>query len=178
MKLKVINKQHNSKDCLVCGMDNPFSLQTMTYELENGLVVGLTKGTFHHQSYPHRMHGGMITALLDEIIGRAINITEPDTFGVTASLEIKFKKPVPLDEPIKVVGKITRNTSRIFEAEGFIESNTGDILAAAHALYVKQTVEKIAGATFSDEDWFLVKDDKDVEYIDIVNADYFNEKHF
>lgn len=175
MKLKVTRKQNNSKDCVVCGMDNPFSLKTRTYELENGIVCGITNGAFHHQSYPHRMHGGLITALLDEIIGRAINIEEPDTFGVTASLDIKFKKPVPLDEELKVVGKITRNTRMLFEAEGFIESKDGIILATAHALYVKQDVEKISGEKFSDSDWFIIEDEDKVEYIDIANMDYFNK---
>ena len=173
MEFKVTRKQPNSKDCIVCGMSNHSSLKTQTYELENGVVVGITKGENHHQSYPHRMHGGVITALLDEVIGRAINIEEPETFGVTASLEIKFKKPVPLDEQIKIVGKVTRNTSKLFEAEGFIENENGDILATAHALYVKQSVEKISGSAFTEEEWFVIPDE--VETIDIKNVDYFNK---
>ncbi len=176
MELKVVNKQHNSKDCIVCGMGNHSSLKTQTYELENGLVVGITKGENHHQSYPHRMHGGVITALLDEVIGRAINIAEPETFGITASLQIKFRKPVPLDEQIKIVGKVVKNTSLLFQAEGFIESEAGEILAMAHATYVKQSIERIAGEAFTEEDWFILPDN--VKTIDIKNVDYFDRKHF
>ncbi len=176
MKLKVLKKQNNSAECVVCGMSNPMSLKTQTYELENDIIVGITTGANFHQSYPHRMHGGLITALLDEVIGRTINIVEPNAFGVTASIEVQFKKPVPLDEQIKVVGKLTRNTSRLFEAEGFIESESGEILATAHAKYIKQTMSKIAGEEFTEENWFLLKDD--VKYVDIKNVDFFNEKHF
>lgn len=176
MELKVVKKQHNSKDCIVCGMGNHSSLKTQTYEMENGLVVGITKGENHHQSYPHRMHGGVITALLDEVIGRAINIIEPETFGVTASLQIKFKKPVPLNEQIKIVGKVTRNTTLIFQAEGFIENDNGDILAMAAATYAKQSIERIAGEALGEEDWFILPDD--VKSIDVKNVDYFDKKHF
>ena len=176
MKLKVLRKQNNSRECVVCGTHNQASLGASIYEVEGDIVVGLITGKDIHQSYPHRMHGGMATALLDEIVGRAINVYEPETFGVTGALEIKFKKPVPLDEEIKVVGKITRNTSRLFEAEGFIEDKDGNILDIAHATYIKQPVETIAGEEFSDEDWFLIPDD--VEYIEVQNIDFFDKRHF
>lgn len=176
MRLKVLRKQNNSRECVVCGTHNHASLGASIYELEGDIVVGLITGKEIHQSYPHRMHGGIATALLDEIIGRAINVYEPNTFGVTGSLEIKFKKPVPLNEEIKVVGKITRNTSRLFEAEGFIEDSEGNILDIAHATYIKQPVEVIAGEEFTDDDWFLIPDD--IEYIEVHNIDFFDKKHF
>ncbi len=176
MKVRVLKKQHNSNDCAVCGVKNPISLNAQIYELENGMVVGLTTGRECHQSYPNRMHGGIISALLDEIIGRAITILEPETFGVTASLEVKFKKPVPLNEPIKVVGKIIKNTRMFFETEGFVEDQNGNILAIAHATYVKQNVEKISNTTFTNENWFVIKDN--VEFVDIKNTDFFETRHF
>lgn len=176
MELKVIKKQCNSNDCIVCGMQNHASLKASLYEVEGDMIVGLLAGDECHQSYPHRMHGGIISALLDEIIGRAVNIFEPDTFGVTGALEVKFKKPVPLGEEIKVVGKVVRNTSRLFESEGFIEDESGNILAMAHATYIKQPIEVIAGAKLSEQDWYVIPDN--LEYIDVKNVDYFETRHF
>lgn len=174
MKLKVLKKDNNSSECVVCGIHNPLSLNTHFYECEGEVLVGLVTGQDIHQSYPNRMHGGIITALLDETIGRAINVYEPDTFGVTASLEIKFRKPVPLNQEIKVVGKIIKNTSRIFTASGFIEDKDGVILATASATYVKQDINIISKKEFGEEDWFLLPDEK--EFIEIKNSDYFEEK--
>jgi len=114
MKLKVVRKQNNSDMCVVCGQDNPFSLRTVYYAAEGGLMIGLVTGRDEHQSYPNRMHGGMISALLDETIGRAVNTEEPEAFGVTSELNVKFKKPVPLNEEIRIVGKLTRNTRLVF----------------------------------------------------------------
>lgn len=172
MKLKVTKRQNNSRDCIVCGTCNHASLNAKIYEVEGDMVVGLVTGLDHHQSYPNRMHGGIITALLDEVIGRAVNIIEPDTFAVTAQLDIKFKKPVPLGEEIKIVGKVSRNTSRLFEAIGFIEDKDGNILDTAHATYIKQPIKVIAGEELSEEDWFLVPDK--TEYIDVKNVNYFD----
>ena len=174
MKLKVIQKQKNSDMCVVCGLKNGFSLRTMFYAVEGGLMVGLVTGRDEHQSYPNRMHGGMISALLDEVIGRAINTVEPEAFGVTSELKVKFKKPVPLNEEIRVVGKLTRNTRLVFTAEGFIEDQKGTILATASATYVKMNVEQIAGKPLTEEEYGLYPDD--VTEVEVVNVDFFNKE--
>ena len=171
MKLKVIHKQNNSDWCVVCGTKNPLSLGTKFYHVEGDLLVGVVSGRDEHQSYPNRMHGGMISALLDEVVGRSINVVEPEAFGVTTELNVKFKKPVPLNEEIRVVGRLTKNTRLVFQAEGFVEDKDGTILATAKATYVKMTAEKIAGEPLTEEQYFLVPDD--VEEIEVVNWEYF-----
>ena len=171
MQLKVVCKQNNSDMCVVCGTVNPLSLGTRFYHVEGDMIVGLVTGRDEHQSYPNRMHGGMISALLDEVVGRAINVVEPGAFGVTSEINVKFKKPVPLNEEIRVVGKLTKNTRLIFQAAGFVEDASGNILATATATYVKMDAAKIAGAPLTEEQYFLVPDD--VEEIEIANWEYF-----
>ena len=174
MKLKVLKKQNNPAMCVVCGLKNDLSLRTRFYAVEGDLMVGVVAGRDEHQSYPNRMHGGLITALLDEVIGRAVNIPEPDAFGVTSEINVKFKKPVPLNEEIKVVGRLTRNTRLIFTAEGFIEDKDGNILATGKATYVKMSAARIAGKPMGADEWFLVPDDE--AEIDVVNYDYFDKE--
>ena len=168
MKHKVVRKQNNSDMCVVCGVQNGFSLGTRFYHVEGDLMVGLVTGRDEHQSYPNRMHGGMISALLDEVVGRAINVAEPEAFGVTSELNVKFKKPVPLNEEITIVGRLTKNTRLVFQAEGFIEDKNGTILATATGTYIKMTADKIAGAPLTKEQYFLVPDD--VSEIEIHNV--------
>ena len=129
MKCKVLKKQNNSDMCIVCGVENDASLKSVFYELEGGMIAGVTTPKDIHQSYPNRMHGGMISALLDETLGRAVQIGKPDIWAVTGELSVRFKKPVPLDKPVICVGKITKDTSRVYIAEGFIEDEEGNILA-------------------------------------------------
>ena len=146
--------------CFVCGMDNEASLKTKYYELENKSILGLFEGKELHQSYPKRMHGGIITALLDETVGRAIQIDEPDTFGVTVELIVRYLKPVPLDETLYCVGKITEKKKILFYGEGYISNTQGEILATVSAKYMKQDVRKIVdGDHFMKEQWIYVADD-------------------
>jgi uncharacterized protein (TIGR00369 family) len=145
--------------CFICGMDNPASLKTKFYELEGRQILGLFQGDEVHQSYPKRMHGGIITALLDETIGRAIQIDEPDTFGVTIELTVKYMKPVPLDETLFIVGKITDIKKALFYGEGYITNSKQEILATCQAKYIKQDVNKIVDdKDFIKEQWIYVAD--------------------
>ncbi len=151
MKYKVKNKQKVSKYCFVCGTDNKESLQTKFYELENGELMSISTPTHTHQSYPDRVHGGVISSVLDEVIGRAIMIEEPDAWGVTVELNIKYKKPVPLDKPIKCVARITRNTRLLFEGTGELILEDGSIAAIGHAKYCKMSLKKLEKDTGADD---------------------------
>ena len=160
MIYRVLKKQYNSKMCFVCGVDNALGLHTNFYELENQKLMGILKGFDQHQSYPLRMHGGIITALLDETIGRSIQIKSPNTWGITAQINVKFLKPVPLGQTIKVVGFITDDRRRLFEGKGYICDEDLNILATAEAKYFKKDVSEITDASlFSDDEWFLIEDD-------------------
>ena len=133
---KVIQKQLNYRDCIVCGVKNKLGLHASFYEMDDGKLVCLTTGRQEHQSYPERMHGGVIAALLDETIGRAILIHET-IWGVTMNLTTKYRKPVPLDAPIKIVAEITENNARTFKGVAQLFDSTGLLLAESDALYFK-----------------------------------------
>lgn len=146
---KVVGKQNAGDMCLVCGKDNPFSLKTDFFILDNGVLLGITEGKDVHQSYPDRMHGGLISAILDEVIGRAVQIEHPELWGVTGKLEITFKKPVRLNCTLRAFGKITKMSALSFVGKGYIEDESGTVLATGTATYVKVPIERMtAGDDF------------------------------
>lgn len=168
MKYNVLKKQNNSSMCFVCGMDNTSSLKTKFYELENKVVLAVFHGEDYHQSYPSRMHGGIISGLLDETIGRAIQIDEPDTFGVTVELDIRFIKPVPLNKTLYAVGKLTEIKRLLFSGEGYIYDEQQTILATCKAKYMKQSVQRIVeGDHFIEEQWMYVADDDSPSFFEL-----------
>jgi uncharacterized protein (TIGR00369 family) len=159
MKHKVLKKQSNSKKCLICGMESQFSLRTRFYEMDNKDLVAIFRVLEEHQSYPGRLHGGIVSAILDETIGRAIMIDEPDTWGVTVELKIQYKKPLPLDQQLRAVGRITNNNKRLFEGTGEILLENGDVAATAHGKYMKLALDKISDGLHQDELWIQVDED-------------------
>lgn len=144
MKYDVTKKQGISKECFVCGIDNKSGLQAKFYELENKELMAIFTPNDEHQSYPGRLHGGVAAAILDETIGRAVMIEEPDAWGVTVELNLKYKKPTPLNKPLRVRARLTRNTRLLFEGTGEILLDNGDVAVQAYGKYVKMTLNKIS----------------------------------
>ena len=148
----VFLNQTYCKLCYICGIENEFGLKAPFYEMEDGSVISIFKYKEIHQSYPERVHGGLITAMLDEIAGRAIWVTEPETWAVTTELNVKFRKVVPYDVTLKAVGKIIKNTHRAFIGEAKVYDMDGNTLAEAVVTYLKLPLSKIATRTNSNED--------------------------
>ena len=166
MKYKVLKKQNSSKSCLVCGIKNDLGLKARFYQLENGKLVSIFNSKEFHQSYPGRVHGGISAAILDETIGRAISVSDETVWGVKGSLELRYKKPVPIDCDIITVARVTRDTRKLFEGEGEIILPNGEIAVTAKAKYVKMPIGQIADECDMAEEWIPIPDDEPVEYID------------
>lgn len=166
MKKRVVKKQQNSEKCIVCGLKNDLGLKASFYEIENDELIAIFKPLEEHQSYPGRLHGGVAGAILDETIGRAIMIKNETFWGVTVELNIKYKKPVPLDQELRVRGRITKDSSRLFEGTGEILLPNGDIAVTAWGKYMKMPIEKIADFN-KDEEWQVVLSKDDPREIDV-----------
>ena len=168
MKHAVRRKQQNSRMCLVCGLKNPFGLRTAFYELADGSLVGLFTPCTEHQSYPGRLHGGMTSALLDETIGRAIRTRfEEEVWGVTVELTVKFRRPIPLDQQLRVTGRITGESSRIFEGDGEILLPNGEVAATGHGKYIKMPVDRIGEFDPVLQEWSVRNDPDDPREIEL-----------
>jgi len=166
MLRKVIAKQPNSRMCLVCGLKNPFGLHTAFYELDNKELLAVFKPREEHQSYPGRLHGGIISTILDEVIGRAIMIhSKGEVWGVTVELQVRFKKPVPLDEELRVFGRITKDSRRFFEGTGELLLTDGTVAVEGHGKYLKTPLEKIADFDVVAQEWGVVNLPDDPEEV-------------
>jgi acyl-coenzyme A thioesterase PaaI-like protein len=156
--------------CLVCGRDNPFGLHARFYELapEDGAagvaqsapaggreLLGVFSPREEHQSYPGRLHGGVSSAILDETIGRAILLLQPDAWGVTVEFSVRFRRPLPLDEDVRCLARITRDRSRLFEGSGEILLPDGTVAVEATGKYLKQTLADITDGDFAEREWFV-----------------------
>lgn len=167
MEYKIIKKQENSKKCLVCGMQNELGLKASFYELENDELVAIFKPLEEHQSYPGRMHGGMAGAILDETIGRLIMAKDPSLFGVTVELNLKYKKPVPLDKELKVIARITRDTRKLFEGTGELLLENGEVAVTGYGKYWKIPMNEMEEFDPEEQEWKVIPSENEPEKINI-----------
>jgi uncharacterized protein (TIGR00369 family) len=146
-KYAVTGKQPNSRMCAVCGLENELGLKTEFFELENGELAALFTPGENHQGYPGRLHGGFATAVLDELIGRAMNVEAgEESWSVTAEISVRFLKAVPIGKRARAVARITKRGGRVFEGSGEILLEDGSPAVTAQARYMKFPLEKIAAA--------------------------------
>ncbi|MBC7265606.1 MAG: PaaI family thioesterase [Coriobacteriia bacterium] len=153
MRRAVRNAQNVSKSCFCCGLENPAGLHAQFLETEADEVVVLFTPTREHQSYPGRLHGGVASALLDEAIGRAVSIRDPETWGVTIELSVRYRKPVPLDRPAILIARVDVDRGRIFEGSGEILLEDGSVAVEASGRYLRLPIERIAEGDLHAE-WF------------------------
>jgi uncharacterized protein (TIGR00369 family) len=160
MSHRITGTQHISKNCLVCGVDNDYGLKTRFYETEDNELIAVFKPLSEHQSYPNVAHGGISAAILDEVIGRAIMMTnDSNTFGVTVELNVRYKKPVPLGVELKAIGRITQERSRTFAGTGELYLPNGDVAVEAEGKYMKRRLDQITDSEFSESEWFVMDGD-------------------
>lgn len=159
--MKVVGKQRNSKMCFICGMDNPIGLKAQFYNMEDGSVMTKFQYREEHQSFPQRVHGGLIATMLDELGLRALWAKgSEERFGVTLSMESKFRKPVPYNEILIGKGLVKKETSKFITIDTEIFNTSGDLLANAEVKYIKLDVNKIVGGIDSHEEMcYLIQDE-------------------
>jgi len=162
----MMNKQPNSNHCFICGVKNVAGLQVAFYETSdaNGTPEILARFTAReqHQGYPGRMHGGVATGILDETIGRAINIgvgnEAPQFWGVTADITLRFQQPLPLGVPLTARGRITKENRRLFEGSGELYLPDGTVAVSATGKYFKMRLADISAADTDALGWQLYPD--------------------
>lgn len=133
-----MEKQPNSRDCFICGLNNPFSLKLSFYETQPGEVIADYTVSEHYQGFPGIVHGGVVAAILDEIACRSLMGNDPQQprFVYTARLTIRYRQHVPVGKPLRLVGTAGKLKARYAVASSAIFNSKGELLAEADVLVV------------------------------------------
>jgi acyl-coenzyme A thioesterase PaaI-like protein len=148
-----IYRQANSRNCFVCGLANPVGLKLRFDITAPGEVTTLYTVPEQYQGFPGVVHGGIVAAMLDEVCARANVGVDPPRFMYTARLEIRYRKNVPVEQPLRVVGRVVKSKTRTATSSGVIYGPDGDVLAEADALLVDVPQEFIQGADLQALGW-------------------------
>lgn len=115
--------------CFGCGKDNPMGLHLHFRTDAEGFYTSFVPQPVH-QSYDGRMHGGLISTLLDETMGNYPYMYEHKV-AYTARLEVRFRQPVRIGERIEVITKVKRRKGQLLEMTGQVVREDGTIAAEA-----------------------------------------------
>ena len=133
-----MRKQPNSRMCFICGLENEAGLKLAFFEEPDAQRVRVDLNVpDRYQGYPGVVHGGIVTAVLDEVTVRAAMIqTGHETMMATAKMSIRFRQPTPTEQPLVALGWVTR-TSRVGTiARGEIRRPDGSVTAECEALHI------------------------------------------
>jgi uncharacterized protein (TIGR00369 family) len=155
---RVSNKQPNSRHCFVCGVENPSGLKLKFFEIQPGEVVADYTVPEQFQGFPGVVHGGIIAAMLDEVAGRAYIRGDPPRFMYTAKMEIRYRKNVPVGQPLRLVGKAGRTKNRSATARGEIFNQGGELLVEADLLLVNVPDELYVSSDLEALGWKVYQD--------------------
>lgn len=134
-----MNLQPSSLQCFVCGVENQAGLHMSFYETSTDpvQVVAHYSVPEQYQGYPGVVHGGIVAAMLDEVISRTVFRGDSPRFVVTAKLSIRYRKPVPLRTPLRLTGRIVEDKGRVIKVAGEITDPVGTVLAEAEAVLME-----------------------------------------
>lgn len=90
--------------CFACGPDNPNGLGMSFYAVGRTIRSDVTLSR-HHMGWENLAHGGIISTILDEIMGWTV-IAFKRVFFVTRKMEVHYLRPVELDVPLTVMGEL------------------------------------------------------------------------
>jgi acyl-coenzyme A thioesterase PaaI-like protein len=115
------------------GLRNPTGLH-LQYHLEGDRVVTSWTPTADHAGFPGLVHGGLIAAVLDDVMGRCSVLQL--RWVVTGRMETRFREGAPIGAPLRITGWSTRFTRSVMRAEASMTLETGAVVAEATGTYL------------------------------------------
>ena len=122
---------YETNHCFGCGRDNPIGLK-LDMKLDGDRCVAYFTPKAEHESYGDRMHGGLTSTLLDEVMGDYM-FRKAGKPAYTARLEIRFRSAIRIGETVKVEGWPEVHRGRLFIMKGKITHADGTPAAEAKA---------------------------------------------
>lgn len=124
----------NDHMCFICGEKNSSGLRlnfsTSGRKTQASFVAGK-----EHQGYKDIVHGGILSAMLDEAITRLGYELGLNT--VTARIEVNFRKPAYVGEKLHLEGEITKEEGRKVFGKSKITKENGELVADCEGILVK-----------------------------------------
>jgi len=127
------------ENCLVCGDKNEIGMN-LSFDYNGEVAATEYTAESRFEGYKEVLHGGILTAILDEVMAKAI-------FGkkilvATVEIKVKFKKPVKTGQKIRLEGRYTGERGSLVFATSRAILPDGSLAAEAEGKFFRLKGEK------------------------------------
>ncbi len=130
-----VNYSGNYEGCFVCGKRNHAGLKLdFFYDREEEEVYTVWKPEHYMQGFEDIVHGGFISMLLDEVMAKVCIFN--NTPAVTVKIEVRFKKPVYVNEEVIIRGKSLEVRGKRIKLKARCMDRNGEERALATGLFL------------------------------------------
>lgn len=126
-------------ECVVSGTANPMGLGIQVSREGNSAVSRVTLGPAY-EGAPGRAHGGIISAVFDEVMSYVLSIIQTPAF--TGRLTVSYRAPAPLNRPLEFTARLSdRDGRKIFITAEAIDGET--LIAKGEGLFIAIPPERL-----------------------------------
>ncbi|MGY1806675.1 PaaI family thioesterase [Blastococcus sp. SYSU D00669] len=128
----------------VTGVGNAMAPPLDLRRADGGIVAETVLG-LAYEGPPGYLHGGVSSLLMDQMLGSAA--IAAGLWGMTAHLELDYRRPVPLDTPVVLRARVVEDAGRRTAVTGTIAltAEPDRALVEARGVFVSPRPEKLAG---------------------------------
>ena len=120
--------------CFACGELNETGLHLELHTSPEGSWTELTLDP-RFQGWDRVAHGGIVCTILDEVM--AWSVIGRGTWGVTARLNVAFRRPITTGVAIRAEGWVVEEHRRAHRTAGrVLDAATGEVLATAEGTFM------------------------------------------
>jgi len=142
--------------CFGCSPANPTGLR-LEFFTDGESIFSWVKVPAHLCGWKNLVHGGVISTVLDEVMGRAV-VHKMRCLGMTKSMTVDFLKPITIDKELKAVGQVVEcKSDRECLAEAMIFNEAGGLCAKSIGTFALFKPDHSKKLGIKDEDameWF------------------------
>ena len=104
-------RRHYDDGCFACGRENPLGLHLDGFSLDDGVVSARFDPREEYRGAGISLHGGVAATALDEMLVWA-GILDLKVMSVTAKIDLKYRRPVDVTDPILVRARVDERRGR------------------------------------------------------------------
>ncbi|MGI9327180.1 MAG: PaaI family thioesterase [Pseudomonadales bacterium] len=114
-----MNEEHEqaANGCFVCGQANDIGLQ-VRFRLDGAVCRAEFTPQQHHAGYDQVTHGGLLFALLDDVMANWLWLQGIACF--TARADIRYREPLTIGTPVQLEGRCEKRKGRLAQMSGLI----------------------------------------------------------